>query len=297
MNTRYIARVITPIERSLINVLARYYQDDSVHFMTFDEKFIGFRAKIRESIMHSEYADTTHHPELECIATSMIKQALVMMSYRTTDTGEAMWQTPQSVKACKEVPEETANCEPYRTRPGKYKVAKNEVGSLVIHKSLILGKDGPPVGIYDRTFLQCLQIAGGYKEGSRVWIGMAAGSSQTVDKFIHIPEIIKAGKKNNENENENEEEEEEIDEEIDEEELYEISVNNPLYCSSNGMDVLFDSENDVPEDTMWPRSMKSVVFNKYSNIEENIIKERYKKAFGKDISNDWLPSATSYCKN
>lgn len=281
VNCRYIARVITPVERSILNILARYYKEDAVHFMTFDEKNIGFRAKIRESICHSEYEDTTRHPELENVALTVIKQALVFMSYRTTDTGEPMWETPMTIKACKEVPASTPNAQPYRTRPGKYKVAKSEACPLVVHPSLVLGKDGSPVGLYDKTFLTCLEIAGGYKPGSRVWAGMApGGSGNSVDRYISMPE------------RDDSDETSSIQDANDESE---IKLRNPLYCPPNGMDILFDDDTDIlPDDEMWPRSQEYIKFNRYSNVEERILKQRYTRAIGGDIPDEWLPINTNY---
>lgn len=120
------------------------------------------------------------------------------------------------------------------------------------------------VGVYDNVMQQCLQIGGSYKSNSRVWVGL--GMENTLDHYIKIPGDAECS----------------------------FSIRNPLYTPRGAFVDLIDDCEDIPDDDVWPRDKETCEFTHESKLEDVIVAQRYRQAFGGTIPKEWLPSSTAY---
>lgn len=300
-NARYLSSILTPIEKVILDILDEHIKENNGVFLSYDEEFYVFNSAIRKAIYNVNQEDSTLHPKLRSFAVSQIRKSVLMLARRqlTTTKDQAttdslaettrkevkvdMWLTPQSTDICKFAEANDDGSEPFQSKKGMFKVRGQKIAPLVVHKQLLQERNPKTTFSYDKTFQTALILAGGYKEESRVLLGPSPISDlHSIDHYVTMPPSPKNKRL--------------------------VTVRNPFYTATGnvGMNMLFDNmdemadptnltnEDMLPEDPMFPKADEYVTFTEYANLEDKIVKHRYKEIYNKDCPENFLPSFTNY---
>lgn len=260
-----------------------------------------FNSSIRKSIYNVHESETTLHPKLRCYTASQLRRSVTLLGYREisikkvtppnaetpvetiTEEKKPMWHVPSNMDISQLVSPGTPGCEPFLSKAGMFKVQRNKIAPLVVHKKLINESNGKPTGTHDDTFLKALLVSGGYRSNTRVLLGAAPiGDPHCVDHYVTIPPAPHN--------------------------KCAVTVKNPFYCATGniGMNLLFDAPDEeldptnlnnanmVPDDPMFPKHMEYVSFNENSQLEENLVKAAHETLYNNPCPPDFLPSYTNY---
>lgn len=275
INCAYVSEIEGPVDQAILDVLRRYVNTKGKHTLTYDESSYVFYSDVRASLTRPEAADVVKHEELDGIPASAIKISMLLFGKRVCTTGEQMWYTPQSVTTARISKNLSVNAEECTTIKDMYKVKRDEIGPLVVHKDIFKSKTTHVEGIYDKTMRQALLISGGYKAPGRVWVSPGAGP--ILDHYVEFTDNAETS----------------------------VTISNPMYKPSGTYDVMFDEYNaeDIydethltrdPADIVWDPKAPNVTFTHESNLEDKLIREKFAIDFGYDIPENWLPSKTNY---
>lgn len=265
INAHYIATVVSVAERKILILLEKMSTRPEMCQISYDEKHFVFTSTIRQQINPSSRLGL--RPELKDVPHQQLLKALTMLSYRYDKEDNPMWSTPQTCSIAQEVSQESPGAVESIRFPGKWKKEKTWMAPLIVHKDLLEDKNPKCTTIYDELINKALLIGGGYKDGSRVFIGAAPlGDKHALDHYITVKQ-----------------------------EPVEITLDNPLYIPGGQhsmSDLLGDS--DASDDPLWPRHSETVTFTDHSDLEEKIAQKRYYTLMGTSCPKNLLPSATMY---